>query len=54
MKQSVGTELCAVYYEWVLVVIACNVFQTTGEQAQRVGATVTYKGRVTLFHSVNM
>lgn len=49
MKQSIGTERCAVYYEWVLLVIACNVFQTTGDQAERVGARAAYRRRVTLF-----
>lgn len=44
MNQSIGTERCAVYYEWVLVVIACNAFQTTGEQAESVGATARYRG----------
>lgn len=39
MNQSIGIKRYTVYYEWVLVVIARNVFQTTGEQAQSVSAT---------------
>jgi hypothetical protein len=39
MDQSIGIKRYTVYYEWVLVVIARNVFQTT-EQARNVSATV--------------
>ena len=46
MSQSIGIKRYTVYYEWVLVVIARNVFQTTGEQAQGVSATVKYRGQL--------
>jgi hypothetical protein len=49
MNQSIGTEQCAVYYEWVLVVVACHAFQTTGQQVESVGATARHRGQLHRF-----